>query len=80
MGLWIGKSDQADQSSPAQQETSLGSTGGHTRQQHQQQRQRWQPNLAEGDQQRRLEARRLAILWSVPTQADCLGQLQSFIR
>ena len=32
-----------------------------------------------GGQERRLEARRLAILWSVSTQADCHGQFQSFI-
>ena len=38
-----------------------------------------QPNLAEGDQERRLEARRLAILWSVSTSADCHCQFQSFI-
>ena len=33
-----------------------------------------------GDQESQLEARRLAILWSVSTQADCHGQLQFFSR
>ena len=52
--LWVGKSEQADQSSPAQQKTSLESTGGHARQQ----RARWrgQSSLAEGDQERQLVA------------------------
>ena len=46
MALWIEESERADQSSSAQQKTSLESTGGHARQQ-QQQRQRGQPSLAE---------------------------------
>ena len=65
MGLWVDESEQEDQSSSAQQKTSLESAGGHARQQQQQQRYRGQPNLAEGAQERRFEARRLAILLSV---------------
>ena len=41
MGPWIEESERADQNSSAQQKTSLESTGGHVRQQRQQQRQRW---------------------------------------
>ena len=44
------------QSSPAQQKTSLESTGGHAG--NQQQRWRGQPSLAEEDQERQFEARR----------------------
>ena len=65
MGLWVGESEQTE-------ETSLESTGGHARQQ--QQRWRGQPSLAEGDKERQLEARRLAILLSVSIQAYCHGQ------
>ena len=46
IGLWIEESERADQSSSAQQKTSLELTGGHARQR-QQQRQRGQPSLAE---------------------------------
>ena len=49
MGLWVGKSEQADQSRSAQQKTSSESTGGRTRQR--EQRERGQPNLAEGVQE-----------------------------
>ena len=77
MELWVGKSEQADRSSPDQLKTSLESTGGHARQQ---QRHRGQPSLAEGDQERQLEARRISILWSVSSQADCHGQLQFSTR
>ena len=38
MVFWGGKSEQADQSGPDEQKTSLESTGGHARQQQQQQR------------------------------------------
>ena len=62
MGLWVGKSEQADHSSPAQQKTLLESTGGHAEQQQQQQRQREQPSLAE----RQLEAICFRHLWTVP--------------
>ena len=46
MGLRVGKSEQAYQSSPAPQKTSLESVGGHARQQ--QLRLRGQSSLAEG--------------------------------
>ena len=66
MGLWDSKSEQADQSSPAQQKASLESTGGHARQQQRQQQwKRGQSSPTEGDQERQLEARRLAILWTI---------------
>ena len=58
MGLWGGKSEQADQISPAQRKTSLESSGGHARQQ---QQQRGQPSFAEGDQERQLEPRRFVL-------------------
>ena len=47
MGLWVDESQRAGQSSRAQQKTSLGSTGGHARQQQQQRWRvslRWRPN------------------------------------
>ena len=51
VGLWVGDSEQEDQSRSAQQKTSSESTGGHARQlqqqrQQRQQRQRGQPSLA----------------------------------
>ena len=77
MALWIEESERPDQSSSAQQKTSLESTGRHARQR-QQQRQRGQPSLAEVTKRDDSKPGATPFLWSVSTQADCHGQLQSF--
>ena len=80
MELRVGKSDQTDQSSPDQQNTSLESTDGYDRQQHEQQQQRWrgQPRLAEGTKRGNSKPDASSSCGPFSTQADCHGQSQFF--